>query len=119
PTRAIARLSGADAVAIIACRPGGERRSVVSYGATVRAERLNRRTTDRESAYSVSQALSQDESASTYFDFNRNDHSVNRRALILWLGGRPGEVEGAAGGVPRRSHSCPGRADAKPQHFVG
>jgi hypothetical protein len=29
--------------------------------------------------------LSRDEPASDYFDFNGNDHSVNRRALILWL----------------------------------
>jgi signal transduction histidine kinase/CHASE2 domain-containing sensor protein len=95
PTRVIARLSGAEAVAIISCGSGGERRLVACYGAAF--HRLKRRTADRGAAYSVAQALSQDEPASDYFDFNRCDHSVNRRALVLWLGGRPGDDESAAG----------------------
>jgi signal transduction histidine kinase len=41
--------------------------------------------------------LSQDESASGYFDFNPDENSINRRALILWLGGRPGDDVSAAG----------------------
>jgi len=97
PTRVIARLSGADAVAIIACRRDGERRPVAVYGAKFRAERLKHRTTDREAASSVFQALSQDESASGYFDFNQNDQSIDRRAMILWLGGRSEDDGGAAG----------------------
>jgi len=96
PTRVIARLSGAEAVVIIARHRDGERRQVARYGAALRAESLKRQVIDQKAAYSVSQALSRDESASDYFDFNREDHSV-RRALILWLGGRAGDDEGAAG----------------------
>ena len=95
PTRVIARLSGAEAAAIVSCGRGGERRLVACYGAAFR--RIKRRMTDREAAYPVSRALSRDEPASDYFDFNGNDHSVNRRALILWLGGRPGEAVDEAG----------------------
>jgi two-component system, OmpR family, sensor histidine kinase ResE len=95
PTRVIARLSGAEAAAILSCGHGGERRLVASYGAAFR--RLKRRTADREAAYSASQELSQDEPASDYFDFNGNDHSVNRRAMILRLEGRPGDDGGAVG----------------------
>src|SRR5262249_52764421 len=97
PTNVIARLSGAAAVAIIACRPDGALRPVAHYGAALRADSLKQRRTDRGAAYSVSQALSQDESASHYFDLNRNGHSVNLRALSLWLDGRPGDDEIAAG----------------------
>jgi hypothetical protein len=61
PTRAIARLSGAVAVAVIACSRDGARRPVTCYGAPFRAESLKLRMTDRDTAYSVSQALSQDE----------------------------------------------------------
>src|SRR5262249_33031602 len=81
--------------AILSCGHGGERRLVASYGAAFR--RLKRRTADRGAAYSASQELSQDESASDYFDFNGNDHSVNRRAMILPLGGRPGDDGVAVG----------------------
>jgi signal transduction histidine kinase/CHASE2 domain-containing sensor protein len=88
PTRVIARLSGAEAAAIISCGRDGERRFIACHGAAFR--RIKRRMSDREEAYSVSRALSQDEPASDYFDFNGNDHSLNRRALVLWLGGRPG-----------------------------
>src|SRR5262245_16959454 len=95
PTRVIARLSGAEAAAIISCGRDGERRFVACHGAAIR--RIKRRMTDSEAAYPVSRVLSQDEPASDYFDFNGNDHSVNRRALILWLDGRPGEAPGAAG----------------------
>jgi signal transduction histidine kinase/CHASE2 domain-containing sensor protein len=95
PTRVIARLSGAEAAAIISCGRDGERRLLACHGAAFR--RIKRRAPDGEAAYSVSRALSRDESASDYFDFNGNDHSVNRRALILWLGGRPGEAPGEAG----------------------
>jgi len=93
PTRAIARLSGADAVAIIAWRLDGEQRPIACYGAAFRTESLKHRMTDREAVYSVSQALSRDEPAPGYFEFNRNDHPVNRRASILRLGGRPGDDE--------------------------
>jgi len=96
PTRAIARLSGVDAVAVIAWRPDGNQRPVVCYGAAFRKESLKRRTTDREAAYSVSQALSHDEPASDYFEFNRRD-PVNWRALILRLGGRLGDDESPTG----------------------
>ena len=95
PTRVIARLSGAEAAAIVSCGHDGERRLVACHGAAFR--RIKRRMTDREAAYTVSRALSRDEPASDYFDFNGNDHSVNRRALILWLGGRPGEAAPEAG----------------------
>jgi signal transduction histidine kinase/CHASE2 domain-containing sensor protein len=96
PTRAIARLSGAEAVAITS-GSRGEWRLVACYGAAF--HRLKRRAPDREAAYSVSQALSQDEPASDYFDFNRSDHFIfiNRRALVLRLGGRLG---GRPGGRP-------------------
>lgn len=94
PTRMIARLSGAEATAILSygC---GEWRLVACHGAAF--HRLKRRMADRGAAYSVSEALSQDEPASDYFDFNGNDHSVNWRALILRLGGRPGADESATG----------------------
>jgi signal transduction histidine kinase len=95
PTRVIARLSGAEATAIVSCGRGGERRLVACYGAAFHC--IKRRMTDREAAYPVSRALSRDEPASDYFDFNGNDDSVNRRALILWLGGRAGEAVGEAG----------------------
>jgi signal transduction histidine kinase/CHASE2 domain-containing sensor protein len=95
PTRVIARLSGAEAAAIVSCASDGERYLVACHGAAFR--RIKRRTTDREVAYPVSRALSRDEPAADYFDFDGNDHSVNRRALILWLDGRPGEAATAAG----------------------
>jgi two-component system sensor histidine kinase ResE len=95
PTRVIARLSGAEAAAIVSCASDGERRLVACHGAAFR--RIKRRTTDREVAYPASRALSRDEPAADYFDFDGNDHSVNRRALILWLDGRPGEAATAAG----------------------
>ncbi len=95
PTRVIARLSGAEAAAIVCYGRGGERRLVACYGAAFRPTK--RRMTDRETAYPISRALSRDEPASDYFDLNGNDHSINRRALILWLSGRPGEAAPAAG----------------------
>src|SRR5262249_55618709 len=90
PTRVIARLSGAEAAAIVSCGRDGELRLVACHGAAFR--RIKRRMTDREAAFPVSRAMSRDEPASDYFDFNGNDHSVNRRALILCLGGQPGEA---------------------------
>jgi len=99
PTRVIARLSGADAAAIVSCGRDGERRMVACCGAAFRP--LKRRTADQVKAHSVSRALSQDEPASDYFELSRGNHSVNRRALILWLGGRlSGQLgdEGSAAG---------------------
>jgi signal transduction histidine kinase/CHASE2 domain-containing sensor protein len=87
PTRLIARLSGAEAAAIVSCDRGDERRLVTGYGAAFR--RLGRLMADRETARSVSRALSQSEPASDYFELGADDHSVNRRVLILRLRGRP------------------------------
>lgn len=99
PTQVIARLSGVDAVAIVACGRDGERRPVTCYGAAFRAEGFKRRLTEMDGAHSVSQALSEEAPASGYFDFDRSNHYADRRALILGLGERTGDGESAAGGL--------------------
>ena|GEM_PF-601463 len=97
PTPVIARLSGAHAVAVIVCDRNGVRHPAACHGVAFRAESLKRRMLDQEAAHSVSQALSQDQPASDYFEFNQVDHPANHRALTLWLSGRRGNDEGPAG----------------------
>ncbi|HEY8460386.1 MAG TPA: CHASE2 domain-containing protein [Blastocatellia bacterium] len=90
PTRLIARLSGAAAVAIFSCSHDGELRLAAGYGARFRSVRRSK--ADREAAYSASypasEASAQYEPASDYFELSGADHSANQRVLVIPLGER-------------------------------
>ncbi|HKX31486.1 MAG TPA: CHASE2 domain-containing protein [Blastocatellia bacterium] len=86
PTRSIAELCRASAVAITALDGNGQTRVVASHGAALLAGAPR----EARAVRSVAQAVSQDGPASHYFEFNRDDqpdHPVSdRRAVKLRLG---------------------------------
>src|SRR5262249_42778401 len=90
PTRLIAQLSKAEAVAVTASSRDGEQRLIACHGAPFRIATFKEKIAHRDLAQSVAQALSQDEPASHFFEFNQSDQSDcrhNRRALRLSLDG--------------------------------
>jgi signal transduction histidine kinase/CHASE2 domain-containing sensor protein len=96
PTRLIAELCPAAAVAITAHESDGDARLVACHGASFRTGALNERRANQDTARSVSQALSQERQASSYFEFDYGSHPdqiTNRRVVTLRLG----EDEQAAG----------------------
>jgi signal transduction histidine kinase/CHASE2 domain-containing sensor protein len=96
PTRSIAELCPAWAVAITAHESDGQARLIACHGASFRTEALNGKGGSQDTARSVSQAMSQDGPASSYFEFdygNHPDQMTNRRVVTLRLG----EGEQAAG----------------------
>jgi signal transduction histidine kinase/CHASE2 domain-containing sensor protein len=96
PARSIAELCAAGAVAITARGSDGEARLVACHGASFRTGALNGKAASQNSARSVSQALSQGEPASHYFEFDQSTHPgliANQRVVTLRLG----EDEPAAG----------------------
>jgi PAS domain S-box-containing protein len=89
PTRSIAELCSAGAVAITVNDREGEARLVACRGATFRKEALNGKAGGKGIARSVSQALFQDEPASRYFEFDQRSTPMiasNQRVVTLGLG---------------------------------
>jgi two-component system phosphate regulon sensor histidine kinase PhoR len=88
PTKMIAGLTGANAVAILAGPNGGPPALAACFGAAFRTERLGHPGSEPEAALSVSQALLQESPANDYFALDQSPASVDQRALIIKLGDR-------------------------------